>query len=236
MTGARHRSQPRRRRGWLDRAASAILGLVVVAALAMIVAGLFGVRLVVIESGSMTPTIRTGDAVLSRSMPATQIRPGQIVTFNHPLLHMPVTHRVVRVHAADGWIEVTTKGDANHDTESWRVPVTGRVGHTLFRIPAAGYVLRAVTLRTAGLAALVLALACLGVAGLRRIWRTGPDHTRRARPAGARIGGCQSDPSPSSPAPPAASAPPPHAGSAPRDTTSSWPPAGYSDSNPSPRR
>lgn len=165
---ARGRVRGRRR---IDRALSLLLGTVLLAGAAAVVAGLVGIRLLVIESGSMAPTLFTGDLVVSRSEPAARIHPGDIVTFQHPALHVPVTHRVVDVRTAGGWAQVTTKGDANVAAENWRVPVTGRVGHAVFHVPSAGRLLRASTGRLARTLAIVLAAGCLGVRLLRRIWQ-----------------------------------------------------------------
>jgi signal peptidase len=171
LPGSAGRPSPPRRHRRLDRALSLLLGAVLLAGAAAIAAGLAGIRLLVIESGSMAPTLFTGDLVVSRSVPAAGIRPGDIVTFQHPALHVPVTHRVVDARTADGSVQVTTKGDANIAAENWRIPATGQVGQAVLRVPAAGRLLRASTGRLVRAAAILLAFGYLALRMLRRIWQ-----------------------------------------------------------------
>ena len=172
MSRPRHRPRSRTGPGWRDRALSVLLGAAVVVLLAMTTAGLSGMRLVLIKSGSMTPALLTGDLAVSRSTPPSRIEPGDIVTFRHPVLRSAVTHRVVSAHTADGRVDVTTKGDANQVAEDWQVPVTGRVGRILFQIPGAGAVIRAMSPRSAATTVVIAGGGCLGLLLLRRIWRT----------------------------------------------------------------
>jgi signal peptidase I len=135
-----------------DRALSALLATPALALLAAVVAALAGYRLMVVRTGSMTPTLRAGDVVVSRYQPAARIRPGDIVTFHYPGLNAMVTHRVVSVRAGSSSVLVTTKGDANAAPEAWRVPPAKPVAKELFRVP----------LIPGGYAALVVGLAAIG--------------------------------------------------------------------------
>src|SRR5438067_1373509 len=77
--------------------------------------------IVTITSGSMTPTIGVGDmVVLQKTTPTTDLKVGDIVTFNEGLNGPDpgvkyVSHRIVREMTVDGqkglWMQ--TKGDAN---------------------------------------------------------------------------------------------------------------------------
>lgn len=173
------------RRSWLDACLSVLLGTAVLALVAVAAGGLAGFRLVSIRSGSMTPALRVGDLVLTRSEPPARLHTGDIVTFQHPELGVLVTHRVVAVHATDGWVQVTTKGDANQASESWRVPATGRIGYGMLRVPVAG------RLSPQLVASVAIIVAGVLLAGwvLRWIWnsptRGAPNRTRHARVRGS---------------------------------------------------
>jgi len=73
-----------------------------------------GLRPYVVRTGSMSPTIQPGDAVLDVAA-QTQPRPGEVITFRLPADGF-VTHRV---HAISGDV-IRTKGDANRTADLWR--------------------------------------------------------------------------------------------------------------------
>lgn len=96
-----------------------------------------GYRIYVVHTGSMTPSLRPGDAVLDRPSPDS-VAIGEVVTFS--VKSGPdsvVTHRVNAVDA-DG---IKTKGDANPTPDPWTVQLSDVVGSKLRTLPYAGYVL-----------------------------------------------------------------------------------------------
>lgn len=71
-------------------------------------------------SGSMRPTYSPGDAVVTRPIPVSDIRPGMIVLAVPPGEGgTPYAHRVISVTNVDGTIRVRTKGDANPAPDAW---------------------------------------------------------------------------------------------------------------------
>ena len=56
-----------------------------------------GERLLVVTSGSMAPQIAAGDAVVIRPLEATELRVGQVVTFQAPQAQRYTTHRIVAI-------------------------------------------------------------------------------------------------------------------------------------------
>lgn len=79
-------------------------------------APLFGLSIVIFETGSMAPTMPEGAAALVRVIPAAEIEVGDVVTVDRAGSALPVTHRVVSVSTASthpGGRSVTLKGDAN---------------------------------------------------------------------------------------------------------------------------
>ena len=107
------------------------LGAVVgVACIAVFAASLlFGVRPLVVISGSMEPTIPVGSVVFSAQVPASELKEGSIATVERPRNLGLVTHRVVKsVEPSSGVYELTLKGDANaqEDPEPYTVQTAGK--------------------------------------------------------------------------------------------------------------
>jgi signal peptidase I len=138
--------RPTRRAHWGRRGrealltAGAILGVLCLGwAIAMSV---FGVTPLVFSSGSMAPEIATGDLAFARSVSATELRPGDVVSIEGES-GTRVTHRIVEVERGGGRTVVTLKGDANAspDTDTHAVTQADRV---FAHVPKAGYVVSAV--------------------------------------------------------------------------------------------
>jgi len=141
----------------------------------LMVSTAMGYRVLIIKSGSMAPTFTIGDIVVDRSIPPNQARPGDVVTFRDPELgDQLVTHRVVSVRRSGDQIDFVTRGDANHTSESWSVPVTGSIGQTVVSDPMIGKLLSSVSTRLAKVLEIALCALLLGFLGIRWIWRQAP--------------------------------------------------------------
>jgi signal peptidase len=159
------------------RTAGLACWLAVLGALAY--AGLFlaGYRPVVVYSGSMEPALHVGSLAFVKSVPATEIERGDVITFTDP--YQPerlVTHRVVEVvERPEGGLAYRTKGDANEHRDPWAIALPPQAGRTAFDVPYVGYALWYAKTREARtlLIALVALLALVLV--LRRIWRPAPE-------------------------------------------------------------
>ena len=114
----------------------AVLGVVCI--LMTLGAALFGLRPLVFESGSMSPTIETGDLAISRSVDASSLEKGDIVSVPTGT-GSRVTHRVVSVEQVGSDAMLRLRGDANTATDAthYRVSHADRV---LFHVPRLGYV------------------------------------------------------------------------------------------------
>ncbi|HXX91320.1 MAG TPA: signal peptidase I [Acidimicrobiales bacterium] len=140
--------------------------------LAAVVAAAFGYRVLVIKSGSMTPTLHVGDLVVSRQLDPASARPGEIISFRDPYLDQQlVTHRVVSLSISKGQVRFVTKGDANSDAEHWSIPVDGTIGREVERIPFVGRFTSPLVSPVSWVIAFGLLAAWLAVIVLRRIWR-----------------------------------------------------------------
>src|SRR3954453_20976374 len=78
----------------------------------------FGARPLVVLSGSMEPTLATGDVVVVKRGGPQQAHVGDVVTFRNPEGSL-VTHRVRSVRRQGHRFALVTKGDANNASERW---------------------------------------------------------------------------------------------------------------------
>jgi signal peptidase I len=129
--------QPRGRFRWGRLLAGVLLGCVLL--------GLAFLRtwppLATVMSGSMAPTINTGDMVLLKRL-GRPPRVGEIVSVSVPdqartrFGYPPVViHRIVKIDARGS---VTTQGDAYDHTDPFTVPVSALTTKVVGRVPAAG--------------------------------------------------------------------------------------------------
>jgi signal peptidase len=102
----------------------------------------FGVSVVRLETGSMSPTFPADSMLLVRSVPAEQVEVGDVVTVSRDGT-VPITHRVVSVIPRGSGAELVLRGDANtvDDPEPYQV---ARVGLVIGGIPFGGGALVAV--------------------------------------------------------------------------------------------
>lgn len=106
----------------------------------------------VIQSGSMEPTIMTGDLALIKTDFA-QVQAGEVITFKN-LEGTTVTHRIIEEVTTGPAKVFITQGDNNQAPDPDPVPEANIFGVWFFAIPRMGYVL--VGLKTAlGLSSLV---------------------------------------------------------------------------------
>ncbi|MFL5907349.1 MAG: signal peptidase I [Solirubrobacterales bacterium] len=130
-----------------------------------------GMHTCVVRSGSMEPTIDTGDLVISRSISPSEASVGEIVTFKDPDEGgRLITHRVRAMHERDGRFYFLTRGDANTGFEHWNLPSSATLGTVAYRIPKLGYLTGPVASGLGHLLFVVLPAVLLCAIGLRRIW------------------------------------------------------------------
>jgi signal peptidase len=123
-------------------------------------------------SGSMEPTIHTGDAVVDEPISPLEARVGDIVTFKDPSRGGElVTHRLRSVRPNGGTVTMITKGDANTAVERWTVPANGSIGRVAYRLPDAGRAIATIRGRFGRLLLIALPALLLGLWELSRIWR-----------------------------------------------------------------
>ncbi|MFF1252660.1 signal peptidase I [Pseudarthrobacter sp. NPDC058329] len=162
-------------------------GALVLAAVAflMLAVGprLFGYQTSTMLTGSMSPLINPGDVLVTRPVPANDIRVGDVITYHIPIEDLRVeTHRVTEVVTnADGSIAVRTKGDANNGVDPWLATISGStVDRHVLTVPHLGQVIRAVREPLVLNTLMYGAPAILVVGMLASIWIKKPEQTAPA--------------------------------------------------------
>lgn len=114
----------------------AVLGVLCIVSTAAALA--FDIKPVVFESGSMSPAIDTGALAISRTVPASELGAGDIVTVRTSA-GVQVTHRIQDIAMSGDKASLVLKGDANKVADD-KVYVVTSAPRVLFDIPKAGYV------------------------------------------------------------------------------------------------
>lgn len=140
MTGRRIGSG--RTRGVVREAAltvGATLG--VLCLLSAVAAPLLGLKLLVFQSGSMSPAIDTGAVAITRTVDASQLHKGDVVSVQSAT-GSRITHRVTGISQQDGQAVLQLKGDANRTADAETYPVT-KVDRVVAHVNGLGYVVNA---------------------------------------------------------------------------------------------
>ncbi len=97
----------------------------------------------IVTSGSMSPTIETGDVILTQDISADEIETGDIITFHDGNSDDSgyVTHRVVDIVDEDSERYFELQGDANNNPDEGLVPAEYAQGDLHWHIPYLGYLL-----------------------------------------------------------------------------------------------
>lgn len=151
---------------------SGIMLLVLIMVLALFVLfapRLSGWQIDTVLSGSMSPVLKVGDAVVTKPVDPNAITVGDIITYRSPVDGKLVTHRVVEVEKHSAPI-FRTKGDANSSADSYLVPAQNIVGKVSFHIPLLGYVAQFIKTPLGFILLLALPGAVIIGMELKNIW------------------------------------------------------------------
>ena len=111
--------------------------IVVLFAILLIGARLFGVQVYSVISGSMEPEYPVGSLIYVKDVDPYLIEKGDVITYVLPN-GTPSTHRVVRIDKENQLFY--TKGDANKIEDGAPVHFKNLIGKPIFKIPILGYV------------------------------------------------------------------------------------------------
>jgi signal peptidase len=152
--------------GWL--ATGLILGIFAAAT----VPSLLGYQVLTVRSGSMTPTLHTGDVIVVDPISPLDARIGDVVTFRMPdRAGVLLTHRVQDYAVGKDFVRFETRGDANSAVEEWAVGTDGTIGRVAYRIPRLGYLLGWMDQRVIKIGLVAIPVLLLGAYELVRLWR-----------------------------------------------------------------
>lgn len=176
------------------------VSVVLAASLAVVMAAsalaVFWLHLAVhpILSGSMRPTFDPGSMIITRPIPLSRVKTGEILLFRPPGSNASFAHRVIAVQGGPSHPIITTKGDANPVADPWRAQLQGGSAYQVVgEVPKLGWLLAGgiqIWIR-----ALLVALVGLSVtvAGARSLLggSAAPRHAvrRRSRPNQHSAGG-----------------------------------------------
>ena len=156
-----------------------VVGMVALAALPS-----FDMRLLVVLSGSMEPTIDTGDAVVVRTADPATVGIGDVITFHGYGTDRLTTHRVIDVRDVGGNRHFRTQGDANETPDPNLAPAGGVVGRVVLRLPRFGWVALQLQRPQVRLVALALPALLVAIGAVRDLWGAlGSSPTAGERPA-----------------------------------------------------
>lgn len=152
--------------------AYAVVGFGVAVAAIVTLPAAFGYTSLTVLSGSMAPTLHTGDIVVAKKIAPADTRPGDVVTFRNPEDRSKLfTHRIVRMRVLDDHATFVTRGDANTGVEHWSIPSDGTIARVDLHVPKLGYLTNVAGSRFGRLGLLVVPAVLLALFELRRIWR-----------------------------------------------------------------
>jgi signal peptidase len=129
----------RRFKHWWTAPIALLIALVMLLAAAVLFAPHLGWRIDNVLSGSMSPAITVGSAVVTQPVDTQAIEVGDIITYRSPRNGEMTTHRVVGIEG-ESLRYFQTKGDANEDPDPYTVPSANVEGRVLFDVPLLGYV------------------------------------------------------------------------------------------------
>ncbi len=98
------------------------------------------IKIKIVKSGSMEPSIKTGGIVIIK--PSSDYKVGDIITFGiDTKASVPTTHRIVSIRDDKMGTFYTTKGDANEEVDPEETNKNKVIGHVLLSVPFAGFIL-----------------------------------------------------------------------------------------------
>jgi len=127
------------------------------------------IKFMIVQSGSMGPSIRGGSVVMVK--PVEDYKISDVITFGpYSKTKPPTTHRIHDIKIVDGQPVYITKGDANNAPDLREIVKTDILGKVLASIPYLGFVVDFVK-KPIGFALIIIIPAAIIVSDeIRNIW------------------------------------------------------------------
>lgn len=97
---------------------------------------ILGYKNYIIVSGSMEPTIMTGDSIFVKEVPQNEIKINDIISFQDG--NIITTHRIIKIEEENGIKKYTTKGDNNNIEDNYEIKKEEILGKVCFHIKKIG--------------------------------------------------------------------------------------------------
>jgi len=149
----------------------------------MLLPAAFGYQRYVIVSGSMTGTYDQGSIVFDKTVPTSDLKVGDVITYAPPRSSGEtglITHRIYSISDhGKGGSTYRTKGDANPQPDPWRFqlhqPTQAKVA---FAIPYLGYGIAALSMLPIRMIIIGLPALLIAIALIARMWREAGEEAR----------------------------------------------------------
>jgi signal peptidase I len=117
------------------------ISVIVIATLIVLNSNMFNYWIAVVATGSMTPTINVGDAIIvdkSVQKDLSKLKVGDVLVFK--IKGLMYTHRIVSINESNGKYAISTQGDrVGNAIDSWTVTNDDVIGIVQYKIPYIGY-------------------------------------------------------------------------------------------------
>lgn len=127
-----------------------------------------------IITGSMAPRIPIGALVVTKTVPVSSLKAGDVLAFPRPDQPQDTYyHRIYHAHSSAGELVIQTKGDANLTPDPWILtrPLNASANLVEWAIPGAGTLLQ-ILLRIAIMAAMALVIGGVYIRAFHKLWPT----------------------------------------------------------------
>jgi len=161
--------KPRIREGALQHLSTALCVLVTMVGVAFLLPSLLGYQRYVITGTSMTGTIDLGSVVFEDVVPVSDLRVGDVITYQPPAAsgidHL-VTHRIIAIKGA----KYRTQGDAVPQPDPWTFELVARdQPRVAFHVPYVGFLFLGLADRAIRMAVISVPAALIFLLALRRL-------------------------------------------------------------------
>jgi signal peptidase len=147
--------------------------VVVFAVVALIIVSILPIpgnyKLLIVQSGSMEPAIKTGSVVVVK--PVDSYKSGDVITFNDGGKDRTTTHRITDMEVVSGQTYYVTQGDANNAEDSSKVSENKVIGKVLTSVPYAGYILAAAKEPIGFILLVIVPCAIIILEEIGKIWK-----------------------------------------------------------------